>query len=491
MTTGHLQLRAGVCTDIGRARTVNQDSHLLLPDRGLWVVADGMGGAQGGEVASAMVIETLTEVYRERSTEALLTAMDEANRRIHEAADDPDLRGMGTTAVALAVVPAPPPHPGLDEHGDPVDPDDEPADPDARRALGSDGPDRCEDDAPDAPATASPGMEDEGPDQLIVVNVGDSRAYLFRAGELVQLTEDHSLVGELVRDGRITRQEADVHPQRNIVTRVLGPYESIDVDVWPVDAVRGDRIVLCSDGLSGEVGEDQISAVLRRLEDPTEAATELVRLANEAGGRDNITVVVVDVVDDGGVAEAASAAVAARRSHLEAHRDLAGFSTALTDEDADTDDARSTSRRERRAERRAERKAARTTRTRITWRVLAFLVLLVAVVGGAFATIQWYGTSTYFVGYDGDEVAIFRGRPGGLLWIDPALETDTGILRDEVPAQYRSALEAGHEHSSLAQAERYVSNIERDIAEQAEREAEREAATTTTTEAVTTTTAAP
>ena len=105
----------------------------------------------------------------------------------------------------------------------------------------------------------------------------------------------YCIIAELVRDGRITRQEADVHPQRNIVTRVLGPYESIDVDVWPVDAVRGDRIVLCSDGLSGEVGEDQISAVLRRLEDPTEAATELVRLANEAGGRDNITVVVVDV----------------------------------------------------------------------------------------------------------------------------------------------------------------------------------------------------
>jgi protein phosphatase len=97
---------------------------------------------------------------------------------------------------------------------------------------------------------------------------------------------------------------------------VLGPYEAIDADLWPVDALRGDRIILCSDGLSGEVTEDQISAVLRRLDDPTEAATELVRLANEAGGRDNITLIVVDVVDDGGVAEAASGAVAARRSHL-------------------------------------------------------------------------------------------------------------------------------------------------------------------------------
>ncbi len=186
MTTGHLQLRAGVCTDIGRARTVNQDSHLLLPDRGLWVVADGMGGAQGGEVASAMVVETLTEVYRERSTEALLAAMDEANRRIHDAAEDPDLRGMGTTAVALAVVPAPPPHPGLDEHGDPIDEPDAADGPDARAALAADGPDRWGDDEPDDP-TDGPTAEDR-PDQLIVVNVGDSRAYLLRGGELVQLT---------------------------------------------------------------------------------------------------------------------------------------------------------------------------------------------------------------------------------------------------------------------------------------------------------------
>lgn len=489
MTTRRLQLRAGACTDIGRARTANQDTHLLLPDRGLWVVADGMGGAQGGEVASAMLVDTLTEVYRERSTEALLAAMDEANRRIHHAAEDPDLHGMGTTAVALAVVPAPAPRPGLDDDGAPIDGPGEPAAPDVRAALASEGPGRWGDDEPGEPTSAAHG--DERPDQLIVVNVGDSRAYLFRGGELVQLTEDHSLVGELVRDGRITRQEADVHPQRNIVTRVIGPYEAIDIDVWPVDAVQGDRIVLCSDGLSGEVTEDQISAVLRRLDDPAEAATELVRLANEAGGHDNITVVVVDVLDDGGVAEAASAAVAARRSHLEAHRDLAGFSTAITDETDRDEPGGGGGRRARRAERRAQRKAARRSRTRVTWRVLGFLVLLVAVLGGAFATIHWYGTSTYFVGFDGDEVAIFRGRPGGVLWIEPTLDVETGILRDEVPAQYRAALEAGHEQASLAQAERYVSNIERDIAEAAEQQDAGREAATTTTGAVTTTTAGP
>jgi len=455
MTERRLELRAGAATDVGRARSVNQDALLLRPEQGLWMVADGMGGAQGGEVASAMAVEIVGEAYQERSVDALLAAVEEANRRIHDAAIDQDLRGMGTTAVLLAQVPAPP-TPELDDDGEPTGELADPAD---------------------------------LPDQLVVLNVGDSRAYLFRDGELVQLTEDHSVVGEMVRDGRLTRQEADVHPHRNVVTRVLGPYAHIEADVWPVDAIRGDRIVLCSDGLSGEVREAQIAAVLRRLEDPTEAAQELVRLANEAGGRDNITVVVVDVIDDGGVTETASEALAARRSHLQS-RDLAGFSTALSEDELAEDEPRGAggAAGSRRA-RRAERKAQRTSRSRLTWRVVAFVVLLAAVLGGAFATIQWYGTSAYFVGFDGDEVAIYQGRPGGVLWIQPELKDGTGIMRDEVPDRYLADLEAGREHSSMAQAQRYVSNIERDIQEEA-----REQATTTTTTSTTApppTTAAP
>src|SRR3546814_3360292 len=133
----------------------------------------------------------------------------------------------------------------------------------------------------------------------------------------------------MVREGRITPAEAEVHPQRNIVTRVVGVYEQVEADLWPVDPVSGDRIVLCSDGLFNEVGDDQISAVLRRLDDPQDASAELVRLANEGGGRDNITVVVLDVVDDGGVAQRASAALAGGSSGLQSDRDLAGFGTAV------------------------------------------------------------------------------------------------------------------------------------------------------------------
>lgn len=435
-TSRLVQLRAGVATDTGRVRSVNEDSYVLLPDQGLWVVADGMGGAQAGDVASQMAIDTLRSSYHEPTLDALADAMAEANARIHAAArESAHLKGMGTTTVAIALVP---------EEPDP--------------------------DHPEIPA-------DELSQHLLVINVGDSRAYLFRDGSLSQLTEDHSVVGELLREGRINEQEAEAHPQRNIITRVLGVYPEVTPDIWPIDPIRGDRYLLCSDGLFNEVGNDQMAAVLRRLEDPSEAADELVRLALEGGGRDNITVIVLDVVDDGGQAQRASRALAG---------DLAGFSSAVDRRkslsDDELDGARS-GRKPTRSERRAERKATKVGRTRVTWRVLVFTLLLIGVVGGAFATIQWYGTSTYYVGFEGDEVTIFQGRPGGILWIEPELEDGTGILRDEVPARYLAALEAGHEQPSLARAKQYVSNIERDIAELT--------TTTTTTVPTSTTTAAP
>jgi protein phosphatase len=419
-----LRLRSGAASDVGRARSNNQDSFLVLADQGLYVVADGMGGHQGGEVASKLAVDSLRAGYLDRSADALTDAIAEANERIHEAGEgDPDLRGMGTTIVVAAVVP--------------YEDDDE--------------------------------VDDHGT-QVLVANVGDSRAYLFRDGDLTQLTEDHSMVADLLREGRITEAEAEVHPQRNIVTRVLGPYDQVDIDVWPVDAVRGDRLLLCSDGLFNEVAADQIAAVLRRLGDPQDAASELVRRANESGGRDNITVVVIDVVDDGGVAESASAALAGDRSTTTSEGpDLAGFRTAR---DADAPDEPSTaSRRARRREREPRPRA----RPGLSWRSVVFALVVLAVVGGAIATIQWYGASTYYVGFDGNEVGIFHGRPGGVLWIDPKLQSDTGIKRDEVPDRYVDAITTGKEQASLREARRYVANIQRDIA-----------ATTTTTTTTTT-----
>jgi protein phosphatase len=415
-----LRLKAGAATDVGRVRQVNQDSFLVLDDRGLYAVADGMGGHQGGEVASQLAIEALRSTYVEGAVDALAAAIEEANLRIHEEGEaDPNLQGMGTTVVAVAVVP--------DEQGD--------------ETTGS----------------------------LLVANVGDSRAYLFRDDSLTQLTEDHSMVGDLLREGRITEAEAEVHPQRNIVTRVLGVYDQVDIDLWPVDAVRGDRLLLCSDGLFNEVAGDQIASVLRRLADPQEAAAELVRRAIEGGGRDNVTVLIVDVVDDGGVAQAASSSLAGAASGLDSgQRDLAGFASAR-DEIIDAPEPEPE--RERRRLRRPKGERV-PLRSRLTWRVAAFAILLLAVVGGAIATIQWYGTSAYYLGVQHGEVVIFQGRPGGVLWIDPKVVAHSGIQVAEVPDNYRDRLVKGREQeqSSRREADRVVSNIERDIA-----------ATTTTT----------
>jgi serine/threonine protein phosphatase PrpC len=459
-TPGRIVLKAGAATDVGRLRSVNQDSYVLLPDRGLYVVADGMGGHQGGEVASQLAVETLQVAYLDPTEGALTDAIAVANHRIRNEGDrDPNLRGMGTTVVAAALMPIP-----TDGEGD-------------------------EDDDTDA------GLPDhEGPQHLVIANVGDSRGYLFRDSSLVQLTEDHSVVADLVREGRITEAEAEVHPQRNIVTRVLGVYESVQVDLWKVDPVRGDRYLLCSDGLFNEVTLDQITSVLRRLADPQEAAEELVRLANAGGGRDNITVVLLDVVDDGGIAIAASEALAdepSRTSAAPAEADLAGFSTAM-DDDAGPVAAGAAEPVPSRRERRAARKAAKQRRTRFTWRFGVFVLLVLGVIGGAVATIQWYGTSTYFLGFDGDEVVIYQGRPGGLLWIEPEVEQRTGIVRDDVPPSYLDGLEAGNEQPSLARARQVVENIERDRDELAEDTAPPSTTSTSTTSTTrpTTTTAA-
>jgi protein phosphatase len=420
---------------VGRVRSVNEDNYLARDDTGIWAVADGMGGHRGGDVASEIACEALGSAFTERTVEGLVDAIDQANRAVFRAgSDDPDLTGMGTTIVALAVV---------------AERDDE---------------------------------------LLAVANVGDSRVYRYTVGDLEQLTDDHSLVAELVREGTLSPEEAAVHPQRNIVTRVLGVYDSVPVDAVAIEPRAGDRYVLCSDGLFNEVPENAIAAVLRQVSEPAEAADELVRLAVDGGGRDNVTVVVVDVVDDGGRAEAASAAVGAD----EGVRQGTGLTSPAvgqprvdpdTDFDADADGsaARGGGGRLARLRRDGGAKHTKERSRRVTWRVVLFTVILLALVAGAFATIQWYGQSTYFVGFDGDRVAIFKGRPGGVLWIDPTLEERSDLERDRVPVESLDDLEAGKEQSTLDDARSYVERL-------TERADELDPETTPTTRATTTTT---
>jgi protein phosphatase len=454
---GSTRLRWGGATDVGRVRSNNQDQYVARDDVGLWAVADGMGGHRGGEVASEIACDTIARSFDHHTIEGLVDAIEHANSAVFRAgAGDPDLTGMGTTVVALAVV----------EHD-----------------------------------------QDE---LLAIANVGDSRAYRWSGGELDQLTTDHSLVADLVREGSLSPDEAAVHPQRNILTRVLGVYDDVPVDAFAVEPRHGDRYVLCSDGLFNEVPEDAIASVLRRVPDPSDAADELVRQARDGGGRDNITVVVVDVIDDGGRAEAASAALGAQVA------DATRAAPAVPDrsgayEDTDDDPSPTRTARHRRvgaapppdevdypdeddyvdpgprtgAGSGARARHARRSR-RFTWRVALFVVLILVVVGGAVATIQWYGHSTYFVGLDGDQVAIYKGRPGGLLWIEPSLVEPTTLEADRLPASRRTEVENGKEVATLAAARNYVDNL----SEQAD-ELDAAATTTTTTLPTTTTTTVP
>lgn len=397
---GGTVLRAGVATDVGRTRQVNQDAQLVADDLQLWAVADGMGGHQGGEVASELAVTHLRRSYElgeSRSVDALLDAAAGANSAVYDASrEDPELAGMGTTLVAMA---------------------------------------RTDDD------------------ELAYVSVGDSRIYLFRDGELSRLTVDHSLVEELVREGAITPEEARTHPRRNVVTRVLGvdPFVQVDSDV--IIPYAGDRYVLCSDGLFNEVEHDAISSVLRRLADPADAAAELVRLANEHGGHDNITVLVLDVVHDDDRAVKASTTIEVGPTD-----DMAGFSVIRARDGVPGEEpagvAATPSRRQRRAARRAERRAARREGPkRFTWRVGFFLLVLAAVVGLALAAVGYYARGTYFVGFDDDGVVtIFQGKPGGVLWFEPTVVERSPFTREDVRPELVDNLEAGIEVSSLDQA---------------------------------------
>jgi len=235
-------LRWGLASDVGRVRKENQDRSVATGR--LFAVADGMGGHAGGATAAQVAVETLRATFEAApSVAGLHGAIRAANAAILErAAEDHSLHGMGTTLTAL----------GLVDNGD-------------------------------------------GSELLHLVNVGDSRAYLLRGGDLFQLTEDHSMVEEMVRAGELSADEAASHPARHVLTRVLGVDPEVTPDAWEIELHEGDRILLCSDGLVNEVDDGSIAAILGGEPDPDQAAQTLVETARANGGSDNITVIVVDV----------------------------------------------------------------------------------------------------------------------------------------------------------------------------------------------------
>jgi serine/threonine protein phosphatase PrpC/uncharacterized membrane protein YgcG len=332
-------------TDTGRQRDANEDCYFASSP--VFAVADGMGGAQAGEVASRLAAESFDSVQRgTESPEAYLKAIAKtANARIHRVSQsDKSRSGMGTTLTAALL---------------------------------------------------------EG-DEVGLAHVGDSRAYLFRGGELKLLTSDHSLVEELRRQGRLTDEQAEDHPQRSIITRALGPERDVDVDTMTYRARPDDVYLLCSDGLTTMVKEERIAEILRESRTLDQAADSLIAEANEAGGRDNITVVAFRVDDAGAPVRPEDQRTLIGPAAGEAGLTAAGVEAAAAREQA-----------ERVREPAAARRRGAPAPKRRNWpRRTAKVLAVVLVTVGLAALAVWGARQIYFLGTDsGGRLALYRGLP--------------------------------------------------------------------------------
>jgi PPM family protein phosphatase len=336
-------------TDAGRRRRRNEDALVVEPP--VFAVADGMGGAQAGEVASRIAAAVFREFHEadaleaERRVEAII---QEANRRIHERAHaDAHATGMGTTVTAALV---------------------------------------------------------EG-ERVAIGHVGDSRAYRIRNGELEQLTEDHSLVADLMRSGRLSPEEADVHPQRSVITRALGTDPEVDVDTVVVDARPGDLFLLCSDGLTTMLGDDEILSVVRETESLEQAVKALVKGANRRGGEDNVTVILFTVEEEQALDETAALAV-------DGHGEVEDLEDTLTGLEPPPAAGWDPAPEPRRAPEPATAQAPPAPR-RPRWGRRIFLMIATLAFIGVLLLIAFWGlANAHFVGAEADgRLAVYQGLP--------------------------------------------------------------------------------
>lgn len=344
----------GSRTDVGCVREHNEDSLVVAPP--LYVVCDGMGGHAAGEVASEIAVDVIAErAPRHPDAEALGRAVEEANLAIVRAAREGVGReGMGTTCTAAM-------------------------------------------------------LENE---RLVIAQVGDSRAYLLHQGKLQQLTRDHSLVADLIEAGQITEAEARVHPQRSVITRALGSDPRTQPDLFEINVEAGDRLLLCSDGLSTMLEDPEIEKILKNASDPQRCAAQLVNEANGLGGYDNVTVIVVDVT---GLAE--------------------------------------------------QRQRKMTRRARATAIMLG--VLLVAVLAGCVYGFNYLATNSAYLVDQNGKVAIYQGVPGELFGFSAhKLVRATEVSTDDLqPGTANRLREEGIKVDNLDAAESLVKEYETEIAE--------------------------
>ena len=348
----------GSRTDIGCLRDHNEDSLVVTPP--LFAVADGMGGHAAGEVASEIAVRVLSELAPEHPDgEALGRAIEEANRAVIQAAREGRGRqGMGTTMTAAML---------------------------------------------------------EG-ERLVIAQVGDSRAYLLHQGKLQQLTRDHSLMADMIEAGQLTPEEARTHPQRSVITRALGSDAHLHPDIYEINVETGDRLLICSDGLSGMIFDDQIENTLRRVQDPQRCASQLVNEAIAAGGHDNV--IVADVT---GYAEV-------RRKKL-----------------------------------------ARKTKLSIA----LVLVLFAAIIAGAAWGTQTYLNTAAYLANDNGKVAVYRGVPGSVLGLSFShLERATDVSVDDLQPGVANRLNEGIRVDDMEAADALVKEYEDEIAARSKNQAE-------------------
>jgi serine/threonine protein phosphatase PrpC len=350
-------------TDAGRKRRRNEDAFVRDPP--LFAVADGMGGAQAGEVASRLAAAAFREFHEADELdpeERLVAIIQEANRRIFERArSDAEASGMGTTITAALV-------------------------------SGS---------------------------GVAVGHVGDSRAYRLREGRLEQLTEDHSLVADLVRSGRLTPEEADTHPQRSVITRALGTDSEVDVDTFTVEAAPGDVFLLCSDGLTTMVDDEEVSQTVASADTLDQAAKGLVKAANRAGGEDNITVVLFEVAGEPAELEDTAIARPNGRGEADLEDTLSGLEApvlraaspaAVLEREPDLERTEQWGPPVGQSEPDRRRKGERHWWRKTLWALLAIIFVL-ALIAGAF----WALSRANFIGADEDgNVVVYQGVPFGL-----------------------------------------------------------------------------
>jgi PPM family protein phosphatase len=396
-----LSLRYGARSDVGLLRDLNEDSMYAGPR--LLAIADGMGGHAAGEVASRVAIESVAPLDDDQPGADLVTSLREAvetaSRFLQDMAEaDTALDGMGTTLTALLF---------------------------AGHRLG-------------------------------LVHIGDSRGYLLRDGVLNQITHDHTLVQHLVDEGRITPEEASTHPQRSWITRSLTGRGELELDLSIREVREGDRYLLCSDGLSGPVSEETIADTLRAAADPQQACDQLIALALRAGGPDNVTAIVADVVGTDSADETPIVGGAAATS------------LAPGGDGPDTPAGRAArlSRRGRRTARHSADDApppptgGRSGR-RIVWAFAIVAVVVIAVVAGAF----FYVRTQYYVGVaDGNPatVGVFRGVSGDVFIGLSSLDHRTDLPVQALPPYQQQRVKDGIDASSRSDAERIISGLRSD-----------------------------